>query len=377
MAPKEIVTSLYYQANHYLLYTKDIHRISKIASTFIIVLLATLGFSQNTKYENLIFEGGGMKGIAYAGVISELEQSNIIAEIDKVGGTSAGAIMALMVSLGYNSNEISEIVFETNFQKFNDGRFLFLGGISRLKSKYGWYKGRSVTKWLEAIIEEKAGESEITFAELESAGFRDLYLTGMCMNKQKLIVFSADSYPEMKIKDAVRISMSIPVCFEAVFIDSKGKVYDRKYDNDNLDIMVDGGILGNFPIFMFDSLTVDSLNNEIRIPNYKTLGVRMDSDLQMKSDSLSKELVPISINNLNDYIKAFYILIHENLNRMPLIPEDWERTISVSSLGISSKIKKLTKKQKDALIQSGKIHTKNYLDKQKQYNDYAKQELTL
>jgi NTE family protein len=181
----------------------------------------------------------------------------------------------------------------------------------------------------------------------------------------------------MKIKDAVRISMSIPVYFEAVFMDSKGKVYDRKYDHDNLDVMVDGGILGNFPIFMFDSLTVDSLNNEIRIPNYKTLGVRLDSDLQIKSDSISKELVPIPINNINDYFKAFYIIVHENLNRMPLIPEDWERTISVSSLGISSKIKKLTKKQKDALIQSGKIHTKKYLDKQKQYNDYAKQELTL
>ena len=58
-----------------------------------------------------------------------------------------------------------------------------------------------------------------------------------------------------------------------------------------------------------------------------------------------------------------YIIILENLNRMPLIPEDWDRTISVSSVGITPRIKKLTELQKESLIKSGETSTRKYLNK--------------
>ena len=322
--------------------------------------MVTIGYSQT--YKNLVFEGAGIRGIAYSGVLSELEKRKLINDIENVGGTSAGAITALMVSLGYSSNEIFDIISETKFQKFNDGEYFFIGGFSRLNSKYGWYKGEQFKKWLEKIIIAKTGSSEITFRELKQKGFKQLYITATCLNKQKLIVFSAETYPKMKIKDAVRISMSIPLYFEAVFIDSIGQVHNNN-NVGGLDVVVDGGIIGNFPIFIFDSLSVDSLNQTVRIPNNKTLGVKIDSDLQIKNDSLSKELVPIPINNMNDYLEAFYVLILENLNRTPLIPADWERTISVSSVGISPRIKKLTAEQKKSLIESGQLSTKNYFNK--------------
>jgi len=335
----------------------------KIVTVLLLEILVNIGYSQNIKYENLVFEGAGIRGIAYAGVLSELENNNIIKHIVRVGGTSAGAITALMVSLGYSSDEIFDIISSTKFQKFNDGEYMFIGGFSRLSSKYGWYKGEAFTKWLDKIIFAKTGNSEITFSELKDKGYKQLYVTATCLNKQKLIVFSAETYPQMKIRDAVRISMSIPLYFEAVFIDSKGHIYEENNKDKNLDIVVDGGIIGNYPIFIFDSLQVDSLNNQIRIPNRKTLGIRIDSDLQIKNDSSTKELVPIQINNISDYLEALYILILENLNRTPLIPEDWERTISVSSVGIGPRIKKLSKEQKEALIKSGKLSTRRYLSK--------------
>lgn len=331
--------------------------------TVLIVFIVNFAFTQNNTYENLVFEGAGIRGIAYSGVLSELEEHKILDDIVKVGGTSAGAITALMVSLGYTSSELLEIISDTKFQKFNDGEYMFIGGFSRMNSKYGWYKGDAFTEWLETIISDKTGHPEITFMELKTKGFKQLFVTGTCMNKQKLIVFSADTYPEMKVKDAVRISMSIPLYFEAVFIDSQGKVYDENDISKNLDVVVDGGIIGNFPIFMFDTIRLDSLNNQVRIPNYKTLGIRIDSDLQIKNDSLSKELVPLPIENMNDYLVAFYVLILENLNRISLIPEDWERTISVSSVGISPRIKKLSKEQKELLIKSGEKSTQVFLSK--------------
>ena len=328
----------------------------------IVLFLGALNnsYSQIQKYENLVFEGAGIRGIAYSGVLKEMENSGILKDISRVGGTSAGAITALMVSLGYNSKEIYEIISETKFQKFNDGEFIFFGGFSRLTKKYGWYKGDEFTKWLEKIIENKTGDSEITFKKLDEKKYKQLYVTATCMNKQKLLIFSSETYPQMKVKDAVKISMSIPLYFEAVFIDSLGRVYKNNKKIKNLDVVVDGGIIGNFPIFIFDSITVDSSNNKIRTPNFRTLGVRIDSDSQIKSDSIDKELAPIEINKISDYLGAFYIIILENLNRNQLIPEDWERTISISSVGISPKIKKLTPDQKMALIKSGEQHTQAF-----------------
>jgi NTE family protein len=312
--------------------------------------------------ENIVFEGAGVRGIAYSGVIRTLEQRNIIQHIKRVGGTSAGAITALMVSLGYNSVEIYKIISDTKFQKFNDGEFFFVGGLSRIKTRYGWYKGNEFTKWLEKIIKDKTGNSEMTFSDLSEKKFKELYVTATCLNKQKLLVFSAETYPKMKIKDAVRISMSIPIYFEAVFIDSLGRVHKKQHSGKNLDVVVDGGIIGNFPIFIFDSIRTNSSLNT-RIPNYKTIGVRIDTDSQIQNDSLSKELVPIDIKNFSDYLTAFYVLTLEKLNRATLVSQDWERTISVSSVGIGPKIKKLSADQKAALIKSGEDFTSMFLDK--------------
>ncbi len=342
---------------------------NKIKLLYFLVFAFSHAFSQNTDnlpephYENLVFEGAGIRGIAYSGVIKQLENHGIMPNIKKVGGTSAGAITSLMIALGYNSDEIYDIISTTEFQKFNDGEMMFVGGLSRLKRKYGWYKGDAFIQWLEQIISDKTGNPEITFKELDKQGFKQLYVTATCLNKQKLIVFSAESYPDMKVKDAVRISMSVPLYFEAVFIDSDGKTYSKPKKHKNLDIVVDGGIIGNFPIFIFDSTYTDSLNHTIRVPDYRTIGVRIDSEAQIESDNTTRELVPIEINNLNDYLQAFYVLTLENLNRNQLTDEDWNRTISVSSVGIGPKIKKLSAAQKLSLIKSGEDYTLLFLKK--------------
>lgn len=317
--------------------------------------------AQNSSIKNLVFEGAGIRGIAYSGAIQELESNGLIGNIEKVGGTSAGAITAMMLSIGYSSDEIASIISTTKFNKFNDGQFFFIGGLLRMKHVFGWYRGESFTWWLEALIYAKTGNADITFRELKDKGFKELYITGTCLNRQNLTVFSAETYPNMKIKDAVRISMSIPLYFKAVFIDSAGKTYKRPVKNQKLDIMVDGGIIGNFPIFIFDKTVEDSLGNHKRIANAETLGIRIDSDDQIQSDNLNKELVPLDIQNFRDYISAFYVLVLENLNRNQLIKADWDRTISISSVGISPRIKRLSNEQKNRLIKSGRDHTAAFL----------------
>src|SRR5688572_21348168 len=106
-----------------------------------ILLTQLLFFAASTlhaqDYKNLVFEGAGVRGLAYAGALEELEVRGYLSKIERVGGTSAGAITALTLALGYNAAEIKSIVYSTKLQKFNDGRFFFIGGISRMNKGYG------------------------------------------------------------------------------------------------------------------------------------------------------------------------------------------------------------------------------------------------
>jgi len=312
-------------------------------------------------YKNLVFEGAGIRGVAYVGAIKELESRSVLADIDKVGGTSAGAIAALTVTLGYTSSEIESIIYNTRLQRFNDGRYFFIGGILRLNRNYGWYQGKAFTHWLEKIIYEKTGDAEITFRELHKMNFRDLYVTGTSLNHQKLIVFSYETYPDMKVKDAVRISMSIPLYFEAICIDTAGRVVNGRKMTGYYDIMVDGGFTGNFPISLFDSTTVLNGNFQ-RDSNLTTLGLRIDSPQQINYDTMNGGLAPIQINHFGNYISAFYNYVLENLNRTTLTQEDWKRTVSISSGMIGARIRRLSIAEKNSLINNGQHAMKSFLD---------------
>ena len=309
---------------------------------------------------NLVFEGAGIRGLAYAGTLQVLEERQLLAGVQQVGGTSAGALTALMVSLGYSSAEIADMIASTEFRRFNDGRFFFMGGLVRMNKVYGWYRGRKLGDWIGQLVEAKAGDADLTFAQLHERGFKDLYVTGTCLNRQQLLVFSNATYPGMKVRDAVRISVSIPLYFQAVFIDSLGQSYRRPQPN--LDVVVDGGITGNFPIFIFDSTFVDASRTPQRVANPQTLGIRIDSEPQIRADASDRELAPIPITEFSDYMAAFYNYVLENLNRPQLTDTDWARTVSVSSVGMNPRIRGLSAEQKARLVASGRTGITRYLE---------------
>lgn len=294
--------------------------------------------------KSLVFEGAGVRGIAYCGAVQEMESKKMMDSIERVGGTSSGAITALAISLGYSGKEIENIISKTNFKKFNDGGFFFIGGIIRLNNNFGWYKGKKFAKWLEKIIKEKTGNENITFAELHQKGFKDLYITGTSLNKQKAVVFSYETYPKMKIKDAVRISISIPLYFEPVYIDSAGKTFDHPKQTQAFDMMVDGGVLENFPIHIFDK----------QQPDPYTIGFRIDHVPQIENDKGDKNLAEMPVQDLKQYFGAFYNIVIENLNRQRLTITDWQRTVSISDGDVLPKVRKLSKEEITVLIENGR-----------------------
>ncbi|GAC1417879.1 MAG: hypothetical protein NVS9B7_03780 [Flavisolibacter sp.] len=328
----------------------------------ILIYLPYPSFGQNdSTIRNLIFEGAGIRGIAYCGTIEVLEKNSILKNVTRVGGTSAGAITALCLSLGYHAEEIQTLITSTSFKKFNEGKYFFIGGMNRMIRNFGWYRGGSFEKWLSKTIKFKTNNADITFRELHDKGFKDLFITGTNLTLQKNIIFSYENFPNMMVKDAIRISMSIPLYFEAVFMDSVGNIVRNPLATNNLQVMVDGGILSNFPIHMFDSTRYLGLNEANRsIYNYQTLGFRIDRKEQIDNDQTGKDLAPIKIKNFKTYLKAIYSIIIEKLNRQSLTLMDWQRTISISDGNIQPRIRKMKKAEIQLLLNNGKQSASDY-----------------
>jgi NTE family protein len=224
----------------------------------LLLLIPFYAFSQtNYSYTNLALEGGGIRGLAYPGAIKVLEEKGIIKNIERVAGTSAGAITALMIGLDYTSHEMDSVLRSLKIQQFNDGKFIF-GKIHRLKKEYGIFKGEKFDKWLGGLIEYKTGNANTTFAELHqlrqnNKKFKDLYCTGTNITKQNLQIFSWKSTPGMRLRTAVHASGCIPVYYKPVAVDSLWNEVSIKNNKNNFDLYVDGGMINNFPINMFDT----------------------------------------------------------------------------------------------------------------------------
>jgi NTE family protein len=95
--------------------------------------------------------------------------------------------------------------------------------------------------------------------------------------------------------------------------------------------------------------------------NAETIGFRIDRKEQMENDALGKGLAAMPVNNMGDYLAAFYNIIIENLNRQSLTPDDWKRTVSISDGDLSPRIRKLSDVEIETLISNGAKATGRFL----------------
>lgn len=275
--------------------------------------------------ENLVFKGGGVLGIAYAGAIEVLEKQGVLGDLKGCAGTSAGAIAATLISLGYTSKEISEVLGDTNFKKFQDD----LNPL-KLTTKYGLYRGEKLLTWVQQIIEQKTGNKDLTFAQLEEQGYKTLKVFASDLNTTTLTEFSYEQTPGVKVAESIRASMSIPLFFDA------WKFPDEKPDNH---IYVDGGVLYNYPITAFDDID-------------KTLGFFID--INEVDDGLD-------FNDVSSYLKHLFrtVLNAQDVDFFKTIEKE-KTTVIIRNKGIAITNFSLTKEQQDTLYKEGKRATKEY-----------------
>lgn len=305
-------------------------------------------------------EGGGVRGLAYSGALEILEQKGILKDIDRVAGSSAGAIAGLMVALGYNSKDIDSILQTLKIQEFNDGKDIF-AKIRRVKKEYGVYKGDEFEKWLGDLIEFKTGSANTTFEELHQLhlsdkNFKEFYCTGTNITRQRLDILSWKSMPNMKLSTAVHISGCIPFYFKPVPIDSMGQEVSLKDTFSTYDLYVDGGFLCNYPINMFDSCADggNPLTCENVIYNSQTLGLKLERGEQIDEfDKDNLAIAPYQITNMKQYTSAVMNLMMETINRKPGLANEKGRTIYISYGDISGTPRKISLAKKKILHDSG------------------------
>ena len=340
-------------------------------SVLLFLLFPVITFSQNNQpYKNLVLEGGGVRGLAYAGALDVLEQKDILTHIEKVAGSSAGAIAGLMISLGYNAREIDSILQTLRIQEFNDGKDIF-GKIKRIKKEYGVYKGEKFEKWLAELIFNKTGDENTTFLQLhklheKDGKFKDFYCTGTNLTRQQLEILSWEKWPQMQLKTAVHISGCIPFYFKPVPIDAIGNEVLLKDTLCNYDLYADGGILCNYPINMFDScancgnpLTCDQV-----IYNHETLGLKLERDEQLKVyDENKTNIAGYNIRSMKQYASAVMNVIMENINRKtPDLSNEKGRTIYISYGDISARVRKVPPEQRKMLHDNGSVAATKFFE---------------
>jgi NTE family protein len=333
-------------------------------------------------FRNLIFEGGGVKGIAYVGALQVLEEKKILPNITRVGGTSAGAINAVLLGLNYSPSETKQILGKMDFKKFMDDDFGVFRDVNRLISEYGWYKGDYFRKWIGELIAQKTGNPNITFDQVqkqkEPNGFRDMYFMGTNISTHFCEVFSHEHTPRTCVADAVRISMSIPIFFTS-----------RRSPRG--DIYVDGGVLDNYPIKLFDrtryidsttlednavftpyytkhnnSLKKKKINISPYVYNKETLGFRLDSEREIGMFRDQAEPVPEPIDDFFGYSFNLLKTMLDAQSNYHLHTDDWQRTIYIDTLGVKTTEFKITDSRKNALVESGRKGTEKYF---KWYDD--------
>lgn len=188
---------------------------------------------------SLIFEGGGVKGIAHVGALKAFEERGFLSHIKHVSGTSAGSHVATLFAAGFTVDEMKEIIENTPFNKFSDSSFGCFRDVWRLFTKYGYHKGEYMEKYVDDILEKKFNQKRITFREMFDITGIHLKLTGTCVSTQQLEWFDYIQTPSMEVCKAVHISSCIPIYYKPV------KYNDKYY--------VDGGCLRNIPSDAFES----------------------------------------------------------------------------------------------------------------------------
>jgi len=309
---------------------------------------------------DLVLEGGGVKGIGLVGAVLTMSEKGYV--FPRVAGTSAGAIVASLIAAhqvaGKPLSNLETIMNTVDYQKFQDEgpieqRTGTPGEIMALILHMGIAKGDFLVEWLGNILADLGVH---TFADLAISDSDDPGSGLPADQRFRLVVHTSDisrgalvrlpwdcAYygldpSTMRVVDAVRASMSIPFFFRPVSISTPaGKV-----------TWVDGGMLSNFPITVFD-------RSDGTTPRWPTWGIKLSARPDgVQVDRPAGSDLQLALSCLQTLVSGWdrYHLDSENVSA---------RTVFVDTASISATNFGISEQEQSQLFASGRAAGEYFL----------------
>ncbi|CQR46802.1 Patatin-like phospholipase [Paraliobacillus sp. PM-2] len=286
-----------------------------------------------------VFSGGGVKAFAYIGALEVLEEKEF--SFVRVAGSSAGAIVSGMIAAGYTVKEMNQLFVDLDLNNFMDTslleKYVPIWKWFSLYFTMGLYKGDEFENWLYQVLAKK---NVYTFHDLPKDSLRvvvaDLTLGKIVVipdDLERLYNIRPESFLVAK---AIRMSASLPYFFrpEKMVNTHGGK-----------SIVVDGAVLSNLPIWIFDQQT-----GRKRRP---VLGLKLTASydqIPAKKITNALDLTRDLIDTMRIAHDARYISTKHQEDILFLPVKD----VHVADL-------ELTKKDKDKLIAFGRMRASSFL----------------
>lgn len=313
---------------------------------------------------NSVFEGGGVKGISLVGAIKAAEEFDVA--FHRVAGTSSGSIVAALLAAGYSADEMKEIIIQTPFTAFLKRapifNMKFIGPAVRVLLKKGLYSGEVLEYWMQSLLRAKKIR---TFGDL---GPRKLQIIASDISNGRLLVLPEDiaNYGidphKFEIAKAVRMSTSIPYFFDPVMIRNSSTILKgrRKSFTKQFSYIVDGGLLSNFPLWLFDHERHPQTKQMIPTVGFQMVGKNENQPHQINGPFTMFEAMFETMMSAHD---ERYI---EQYNRY--------RTIKIPTLGIRNTQFHISTEESMLLYESGYLAGRKFFEQwsSKQYESQFK-----
>lgn len=301
---------------------------------------------------NAVFQGGGVKAIGLAGAVAAAQKCGF--QFCNVAGTSSGSMVAALLAAGYSGEEMGEIIASTPFSSFLKKSWIheagWIGPAIRLLVKQGMYSGEALEQWVYDILADKGIK---TFGDLKP---NQLRIIASDITQGKLMVLPDDiadygiDPKKFLIAKAIRMSTSIPYFFEPVIIRKGRSVLKRGEPfRKQFIYIVDGGILSNFPLWLFDK---DQENTkEAAMP---TIGFQLVGQSKKEPREISG---PISM------LQALFATMMDAHDERYIEEYNDFRTIKIPTLGVHTTQFSITREESMALYRSGERAAEKFCGK--------------
>lgn len=299
---------------------------------------------------NAVFEGGGVRGIALAGAILAAEQEGIT--FHRVAGTSSGAIVASLVASGYTAEEMKDIILTMPFSSFLKRASIFnikwIGPAMRLLLRKGLYSGDALEYWIDELLRKKGVR---TFGDI---GKDRLRIIASDITNGRIVVLPDDLHQygiqskHFPISKAVRMSTSIPYFFDPVMMREQLKSGRKKPFRKSFTYIVDGGLLSNFPLWLFEDETDPRTKRMVPTIGFQLVG--------------KNEGQPHSIHGLISMLQAMVETMLSAHDERYIEQRNRFRTIKIPTLGVGVTQFDVSEEMSLELYQSGEAAGQAFFD---------------